>query len=193
MSYFLNNQLLGTAHLLIDIALDEEFTRATKYATTLVANTIKRGNKILILGNGGSCADALHFAAEFVGRFKTERAPLAAIALGSNPAALSAISNDYNYSASFARELMALGKKGDCLIILSTSGKSPNCLEALIRAKQMELATIALTGEHPDILFNEVDIKLSIPSDDTPQIQDCHGILLHIIADGVESIMANKE
>ncbi len=154
-------------------------------AETLLA-AYRNGNQAIFCGNGGSAADAQHLAAEFVGRYLMERRPLPALALHSNTSTLTAIGNDYGYEHSFARPLEAFGRRGDVLVGLSTSGNSPNVVEALGRARAMGLATIALTGEGGGRMREHADILLDVRSTETPRIQECHILIGHCLCAAVE-------
>ena len=155
-----------------------------KAATALIV-AYKKGNKLLIFGNGGSAADAQHIACEFVSKFRLERKGLPAISLTTNTSILSAISNDYEYARVFERQIEALGRKGDIVIGISTSGKSPNVLAALRLAKKMGMVTIGMEGEKGR-MKDVVDIDICVPSSDTPRIQEAHITIGHILCDVVE-------
>jgi len=176
----------------------EESIRLKEYLATRVevlmsmANELARGfrsgNKVLLFGNGGSAADAQHIASELAGRFYRDREPLPAIALTTNTSSLTAIANDYNYETVFVRQLQGLVKKGDVVIGISTSGNSPNVLLAIEEAKHCGAVTIAFTGKGGK-LKELVDHALSIPSEDTPRIQEAHITAGHIICYLVEEIL----
>ena len=148
------------------------------------------GHKALFFGNGGSAADAQHLAAEFLGRYLRERTPLPALALSTNSSAVTAIGNDYGYEQVFARQLEALAVPGDVAVAISTSGNSPNVLEAVLRAKHMGLFTVALTGASGGRLRALVDVLIAVPSDETPRIQECHILAGHALCDAVESAIS---
>lgn len=145
------------------------------------------GNKLLFAGNGGSFAHAAHFAAELAGRFLRERPALAALCLGCNGPAFSAIANDYGQESVFARELEALGHAGDCFVALSTSGNSANLIRAVEVARCMGLKTHAFTGLSGGLLRPMVDLCLPVPSDHTPIIQELHQSAMHVLCELVES------
>ena len=149
---------------------------------------LKSGRKIIFCGNGGSFADSIHLAAEFVSRFQLERGPLASIALGANNSILTAVGNDYSFSEVFARELNALGNKGDVLIAISTSGKSENVLRAIIMAEEIGVTAFGLTGSPRDA-FSEKTNWLQIPSNKTARIQESHILVGHIICELCEEAM----
>ena len=145
-----------------------------------------RGAKILIAGNGGSAADAQHFAGELVSRFDFDRPALAAIALTTDTSVLTAVGNDYGYEEVFSRQIQALGVADDLFIAISTSGNSSNILKALAQAKQQGLTTIGLTGRSGGMMKALCDICLCVPSDSTPRIQECHLVLEHALCACIE-------
>jgi D-sedoheptulose 7-phosphate isomerase len=165
---------------------DAEFLAAVRAAADCVASAVRADHKVLLAGNGGSAADAQHVAAELVGRFRTNRAPFPAIALTTDSSTLTAISNDFGYEHVFARQVRALGQKGDVFIAISTSGRSPNILAALATAREIGLATIALTGAGATAMRVNSDVVVAVPSDDTPLIQQIHITAAHAICDHVE-------
>jgi D-sedoheptulose 7-phosphate isomerase len=173
---------LKTIRAVID-NMQEDLERASK----LAVETLKRGNKILLCGNGGSAADAQHIAAELTGRYKTERRGLPAIALTTDTSALTAIGNDYGYNRVFDRQTEALANEGDLLIGISTSGNSANVLSALKLAKVMGCATLGFSGRDGGAMSEVCDINLIVPSNNTPRIQEMHILfghtLCHIIDD----------
>ncbi len=152
----------------------------------LVVRTLKRGDKILLCGNGGSAADSQHIACELVGRFKMDRNPLPAIALSTNTSNLTSLANDYSYEEIFKRQVKALARKGDLLIGISTSGESPNIIEAVKAAKDLGLSTVAFTGRKGGSLAHKADISFKVPSDETPRIQESHITAAHAICEIVE-------
>ena len=152
----------------------------------LLKDTLKLGSQVLICGNGGSAADALHLAAEFSGRFYLDRQALPVEALNVNEAALTAIANDFGYDKLFARLVQAKGRQNDILWLLTTSGASQNIIEAAIEAKNRGLKVIAFTGQKPSELDKIVDVVVKVPSTDTPRIQECQLMLGHIICELIE-------
>jgi len=152
----------------------------------VVVSAFKNGNKILFCGNGGSAADAQHLAAEFSGRFYIDRDALPAEALHCNTSYLTAVANDYSYDDIYSRIVKGIGKKGDVLIGLSTSGNSKNILKAFETAKEKEIVTIGFTGEAGGKMKPLSDYLLNVPSSDTPRIQESHILLGHIICQLVE-------
>lgn len=158
-------------------------------AAKAIIDSLKSGGKLLTFGNGGSFADSQHIAAELVGRFKKDRPPLAAIALGANLPSLTAIANDYGYDEVFSRELSALGKKGDVALGISTSGNSKNVVEAIRKAKSIGIKTIALLGGDGGILKKEADVAIIVPSKDTPRVQESHIMIGHILCELIEEAL----
>jgi D-sedoheptulose 7-phosphate isomerase len=160
-------------------------------ALTMAAKALilayQSGHKALFFGNGGSAADAQHLAAEFLGRYLRERAPLPAMALSTNTSAVTAIANDYGYEQTFSRQLRALGSRGDVAVGLSTSGNSPNVIEAIDVARELGLFTIAFTGASGGRLRGRVDVLIAVPSEETPRIQECHILAGHSLCDAVEA------
>jgi D-sedoheptulose 7-phosphate isomerase len=156
-----------------------------------IVRAFRRGNKILLFGNGGSAADAQHIAAEFTGKYLRDRDPLPAIALTTNTSSLTAIANDYGYENIFVRQLQALVVKGDIVIGISTSGNSPNVLLAMEDAKRCGAITVVLTGQSGK-LRELADFVLAVPSKETPLIQEAHIMIGHIICQLVEEEMFGK-
>ncbi len=156
-------------------------------ACMIASETIKKGGKILLFGNGGSAADAQHIAAELVGRYKKDREALAAIALTTDTSAITAIGNDYGYEYVFVRQIEALAKKEDMLIGISTSGNSENVLRALHKGKEIGCKTIGLSGKGGGKMDRVCDLNIVIPSNDTARIQEMHIMIGHIISEAVES------
>jgi D-sedoheptulose 7-phosphate isomerase len=154
----------------------------------LLVDAFKKGNKVLLFGNGGSAADAQHIACELAGKFYLDRAPLPAVALTTNTSSLTAIGNDYSYDEVFVRQVKGLVKQGDVVIGISTSGNSPNVLRGIEEAKRMGATTIAFTGRGGR-LKELADYVLSIPSVDTPRIQEAHITAGHIICYLVEQAL----
>lgn len=169
----------------------EETAPMIDAAATAITDCLKSGGKIFFCGNGGSAADSVHLAAEFLGRFKLERNPLPAVALVSNISAITAIANDYDYKDIFARQFRGLGKKGDVLVGISTSGKSPNVIEAFRAANELGATTVALTGGDKSPLSELADIPILAPAFDTPRIQEMHIAIGHIVCEIVEKNIAD--
>ena len=153
---------------------------------------LRSGNKLLIVGNGGSAADAQHIAAEIVGRYKQDRPAYAAIALTTDTSALTAVANDYGFEQVFARQVEGLGQRGDVLLALTTSGRSPNILAALRSARQRGLVTVGFTGSKGETLRSLCDHLLVAPSDDTPVVQQIHLAVAHGICDEIEQTLLRE-
>lgn len=151
-----------------------------------LVNCLQAGNKVVIFGNGGSAAEAMHFAAELTGRFKKERRGLPAIALNTDMSAVTAISNDYGFERVFERQVEALVREGDIVIGLSTSGKSPNVLRGLEKAKEIGATTALLTGARCLQVPDFVDICVKVPEVDTDLVQEAHLVMLHWICERVD-------
>jgi len=156
-------------------------------------NAFSRGNKVLFCGNGGSAADAQHLAAEFSGRYYYDRPPLPSEALHVNSSFLTAVANDYSYEEVYSRLLKGIGKSGDVLIALSTSGNSKNVIKAIETAHDLGITTIGLTGETGGNMESLCDFLIKVPSVDTPRIQEAHIMIGHIICELVESTLFPKE
>ena len=155
--------------------------------------SLKAGHKILVFGNGGSAAEAQHFAAELVNRFAKTRKPLRAIALTTDTSTLTSIGNDSSFDHIFGRQIEALGDKGDAALALSTSGTSPNMVEALKIARKKKLLIVSLTGEGGGKLGPLSDYLLDVPSKSTPRIQEVHLLLLHLLAQELEERLGDKD
>jgi len=159
----------------------------------ILIEAVRKGNKPLLFGNGGSAADAQHIAAEFVGRFAFNRPALPALALSVNTSCVTAIGNDYGFDLVFARQIEALGRPGDVAIGISTSGNSPNILRAFVVAKQMGICTVALAGATGGKLKGAVDHCICVPSSETPRIQECHIMIGHVISELVEETIFHEQ
>jgi len=162
-------------------------------AAGLVIEAYRKGGKVLLLGNGGSAADAQHIAAELIGRFERERRPLPAIALPANTSSVTAVANDYGYEFTFARQVEALAQEGDVVIGISTSGDSPNVLEAVKAAQENGTKTIGLSGRGGGKLRELAELCIIVPSDSTPRIQEAHITIGHIVCSLVEREMFGDE
>ena len=152
-----------------------------------IISAIKSGNKLMICGNGGSAADAQHVAGEFMCRFYRNREPLPAIAISTDTSIITSISNDYSYNDIFSRQIQALGKKGDVLLGISTSGSSGNVLQAFKTARAMEIKTVLLTGHTERDIAAYSDVIIKTPSVDTPRIQEMHLLIEHTICEIIEN------
>lgn len=156
-------------------------------ASQVMAGVISEGGKILICGNGGSAADAQHFSAEIIGRFRRERKAWPAIALTTDTSILTAVGNDYGYAEVFARQIEGLGLSGDAFVGISTSGNSVNIINATKMAKKLGITTIGLLGCNGGELIDICDLSLVVPDENTPRIQEAHIFLLHYIAGSIEA------
>ena len=178
------------------IAVKQELLKQSALLAQVAEKLIEAyeaGKKILVFGNGGSAADAQHIAAELVGKYYMDRRPLPAEALTVNTSSLTAIGNDYAFERIFARQVEALGNPGDVAIGISTSGNSPNVIEAIRAAKKKGMITIGLTGAEGGRLKNEVDYCICVPSKDTPRIQEAHILIGHIWCELIERALFGNE
>ena len=157
-----------------------------KAAASLLTDALRAGGKILICGNGGSAADSQHFAAELVGRFRKERGALAAIALSTDSSVVTSLANDYSFSRVFARQVEAMGKPGDILVAISTSGNSLNVIEASRQTRDMGIKTIGLLGNEGGKLLKDCDLAVVVPARDTARIQEGHAVVIHVLCRLVE-------
>ena len=181
---------IAVKHLLLGSA---EVVSGVARVSDILIEALKKGNKPLLFGNGGSAADAQHIAAEFVGRFAFDRPALPALALSVNTSCVTAIGNDYGFDVVFARQIEALGRAGDVAIGISTSGNSPNVLQGVATAKKMGLHTVALTGATGGKLKSAVDHCICAPSNETPRIQECHILIGHMISELVEQTIFHEK
>ena len=164
-------------------------------ASQMLVNCIRGGGKILSCGNGGSACDAMHFNAEIVNRFMIERDPLPAIALNADMAVLTAVSNDYSYNDVFSKQIKAIGRKGDVLLCISTSGNSQNLVRAISKAHECGLQVIALTGRDGGDMANALrasDLEIRVPGTVTPRIQEVHIVIIHCLCDLIDRILFEK-
>lgn len=183
MQKFILDQI--KAHQAMLVRMEQLAPVINQIAVRLV-ETLKIGNKLLIMGNGGSAADAQHFAGEIVSRFRMERPGLPAIALSTDSSIITAIGNDYGFERIFSRQIEALAAPGDAVIGISTSGNSPNILKGMELAKDAGCSTIGLLGRGGGHIGQLCEIPLIVPSDDTPRIQEGHITAIHIICDLIE-------
>ncbi|MDH4483037.1 MAG: D-sedoheptulose 7-phosphate isomerase [Rhodoferax sp.] len=187
MRDYIKSQMEEAKRVMTDMLAEEAIQIALEAASSACISCLRNGGKILLAGNGGSAADAQHIAGEFVSRFAFDRPGLAAIALTTDTSILTAIGNDYGYAKLFARQVQALGQKGDVFIGYSTSGKSPNVLLAFEEARLRGLTCIGLTGNRGGPMRELCHYLLEVPSADTPKIQEGHLVLGHILCGLVEA------
>ena len=161
------------------VKADSALLFSIEAAARLMLESVQKGGRILIVGNGGSADQAQHFAAELVGRFRTERTALPAIALTVDTSIITAIGNDYGFDQIFARQVAALGHEGDVLVVLSTSGNSQNVVRAAEVASERKMKVVALLGKSGGIMKSKADVGIVIPSADTARIQELHLIIIH--------------
>ena len=173
----------------LDMALAKLYASAASLAAVAsqLVDTLGAGHKVLVAGNGGSAAEAQHFAAELVGRFKRERAAYAVMSLTTDTSILTAVANDYGYAHVFARQVAAFGQPGDMLIAFSTSGESENLLRAAATAHERLMSVVAVTGSRPNRLARAADLALRMPLTDTALVQEMHMAVTHILCDIAES------
>lgn len=176
-------------HIRVAQATLEGLASKAASAGDRIATTFRQGGKVLLFGNGGSAADALHMEGEFLGRFLLNREGLPAIALGGGISSITATANDYEYDNAFARFARAHLKEGDTVVLISTSGDSPNIIEAAKASADRGTFRIGFTGRSGGKLAAHVDLLLNVPSDDTPRIQEMHGLLGHVLCDRVEQAL----
>jgi D-sedoheptulose 7-phosphate isomerase len=165
-------------------------------AVEAILACVTSGGKVLSCGNGGSAADAQHFAAEFVGRFERERPELGAIALTTDSSILTSIANDYDYSVVFSKQVRALGSAGDVLLAISTSGNSANVLAAIEAAHEREMTVVALTGRNGGKLtqaLRDTDVNICVPSERTIRIQEVHILVIHSICDAIDNLLLGEQ
>ncbi len=167
----------------------EELQSYIYTACIITTETINKGGKILLFGNGGSAADAQHIAAELSGRYKSERRGLPGIALTTDTSVLTAVGNDYGYDRIFDRQVEALANRGDVLIGISTSGNSKNVLRALSLGQNIGCKTIGLSGKDGGAMHDFCDVNIVVPSDDTPRIQEMHIMIGHIICQAIDDAL----
>lgn len=168
-----------------DLLKEENINKIIK-AGEVIRTTLKNNGKVLLCGNGGSAADCQHFAGEMVGRFKKERKPFPFISLTTNTSIITSIGNDYSFKNIFERQVEGLGKDGDVLICFSTSGKSENIILAAKKGKELNMKVISFTGKEPNPLSEISDITLSVPSTETPRIQEIHTLIYHLLCSIIE-------
>lgn len=189
MSEFIQGEFDKTLANFNAMAADAALRNQITEAVDLCVGALRAGNKLLFAGNGGSAADAQHWAGELVSRFYYDRPGLPAIALTTDTSILTAIGNDYGYDYTFARQVEALGREGDVLVAISTSGRSKNILRALDAAKERDVRVIGFTGAGGGDMTERCDICFRVPSDETPRIQEGHEFIGHLLCALIESEM----
>ena len=185
--------LNSSKNVIQDTLSDAEFISSLEHASNEIINTYKNKGKVLLAGNGGSAADCQHICAELIGRLNFDRQSLPAIALTTNTSNLTCIANDYGYENVFTRQLEALAKPEDTLIVYSTSGTSKNIINLVDSARPIVSTIIALTGEYTTALKKKADIIISVKSKHTTKIQEVHAIVGHILCEAVEESMFGKK
>lgn len=173
-------------HRALMLQIEETLTGKISEAVGMLQRALGEGKKLLVMGNGGSAADAQHFAAEIIGRFKLERPALPAVALTTDTSVLTAIGNDYGFDAVFSRQVEGLALPGDVVFGISTSGNSANVFAALAKARELGCKTIALLGRDGGTITTVADISIIVPGNDTPRIQEGHITIIHIVCDLLE-------
>ena len=177
-------------HIEVIEKVNSECSQSINKCADLIYKTIENGGKVLICGNGGSAADAQHIAAEFVGRYETERQAIAAIALTTDTSTLTAVANDYGFERVFSRQVEALANPGDCLIAISTSGTSANVIGAVMKARERGCAVVGMTGMRGKKLASLSDACVLVPSERTARVQECHITIAHIWCEMIDSRLA---
>lgn len=180
-------------HIHQHILADGELIASMTEVIALCVDSYQNGGKILIAGNGGSAADAQHFAGELVSRFYFDRPALAAIALTTDTSVLTAIGNDYGYEDVFSRQIQALGQPGDVFVAISTSGNSPNIIKAIAQAKELGMSVIGLTGQGGGAMKPLCDICFCVPSNSTPRIQEGHLLIEHTLCACIEEELFGQQ
>lgn len=189
-----------TSHFISSIQVKEKSQAALvdpiREAIGLMTKSLESKHKIMACGNGGSAADAQHFSAELLNRFERERSPLAAIALTTDSSTLTSIGNDYDFNDVFSKQVLGLGKPGDVLLAISTSGNSQNVIEAINAAHELNINVVALTGKgggRITQILKANDVHVCVPSEQTARIQEVHLLCLHCLCDGIDSIILGDE
>ena len=185
-NHFINERIQESIATKERILIDEPLLENISKAAQAWKTAFQNDGKVLFCGNGGSAADAQHISAELSGRFYKDRKPLFAEALHVNSSYMTAVGNDYGYDIVFERMVQAMGRKGDVLVAISTSGNSPNIVKAVEAAKEIGMITIGMTGSKGGKLKEICDIILNVPSNDTPRIQESHILIGHILCEWVE-------
>jgi D-sedoheptulose 7-phosphate isomerase len=193
MHSLIQEEIKKLSALLLQIQNDQQLLKMADKIAAQCIETLRNGKKILLAGNGGSAADAQHLAAELVSRLRYNRPGLAAIALTTDTSALTAIGNDYAFENIFSRQVESIGQPGDIFIGITTSGKSPNILNAFQAARERGMFCVGMTGMQAPMMTERCDLVLNIPSRETPKIQECHIMFGHIICAIVEDVIFGAE
>lgn len=191
MKDYIRNNIQESVDAKIRLLQDEKLCSLIENVCGLCIEAYRKGNKILVCGNGGSASDAQHMTGELVGRYKIERAGIPAISLNANTAVMTALGNDYDYDSIFSKQVKALGAAGDVLFVISTSGNSMNTVLAARQAKAQKITTVALTGEGGGKLKELCDYTINVPSANTPRIQEMHILVIHTICGIIEKELKN--
>ncbi|GCE02747.1 D-sedoheptulose-7-phosphate isomerase [Dictyobacter aurantiacus] len=188
-------QSLTIHHQVLENAFHSLYSEVSSLAQIVqkLIFTLQSGHRVLVIGNGGSAAEAQHFASELVGRFKLERKPYAVIALTTDTSILTAIANDYGYQDVFMRQVYALGQPGDMLLVFSTSGESPNVLSAIHAAEHCQMQTVAITGTHTNQLAHLAQLTVGVAQEDVATIQEIHMVVTHLLCNLTEACLASQE
>jgi len=192
MKNIIKNELLESIDTLTKVLNDDKIIDIIERISKVLCKVSQESGNIFFAGNGGSAADSQHLAAELIGRFQINRKPIKAQALTTDTSILTSIGNDYSFKDIFKRQIEALGKKGDSLIVMSTSGNSNNIINLIQEAKRKEIITIGLTGGKKSKLSNLCDYIINVPSDNTARIQEAHILIGHIICGNIEDCLFGK-
>ena len=192
MKNVIKNELLESINTLTQVLNDGKIINLIERISKVLCKVSQENGNIFFAGNGGSAADSQHLAAELIGRFQINRKPIKAQALTTDTSILTSIGNDYSFKDIFKRQIEALGKKGDSLIVMSTSGNSNNIINLIKEAKRKKIITIGLTGGNTSKLSNLCDYTINIPSENTARIQEAHILIGHIICGNIEEHLFGK-
>jgi len=190
---FINETIQQSINVKLKILADRSFVALVARVANAAVKVYRSGHKIMLAGNGGSAADAQHLAGELVNRFRFDRPALPAIALTTDTSVLTCIANDLSFKNIFARQVQALGVKGDMFIGISTSGSSPNVLKALEQCRSMKIVSVGLTGRNSAKMEKLCDYCLAVPSEDTPRVQEAHITIGHILCELIESSLFKRD
>ena len=192
MKNIIKNEILESINTLTHVLNDDKIINLIERISKVLCRVSQENGNIFFAGNGGSAADSQHLAAELIGRFQINRKPIKAQALTTDTSILTSIGNYYSFKDIFKRQIEALGKKGDSLIVMSTSGNSTNIINLIQEAKRKEIITIGLTGEKTSKLSNLCDYIINVPSDNTARIQEAHILIGHIVCGNIEDYLFRK-